>query len=51
MELEVLHVVCHNNLVNAELRGTLFAKDDDGKSASSMTITSVFTGSTGAEFA
>jgi hypothetical protein len=36
--------------VNAEHRGTLFAKDESPQIESSMTITSVFAGSTGAEF-
>jgi hypothetical protein len=37
--------------VNAEHRGTLFAKDDSQQIESSTAITSVFAGSTGAEFA
>jgi hypothetical protein len=39
------------NSVNAEHRGTLFAKDESQQIRSSITITSVFAGSTGAEFA
>jgi len=44
-------MICHNDPVNAQHRGTLFAKDESPQIERSMTITSVFGRSTGAEFA
>jgi hypothetical protein len=44
-------MICHNDPVNAQHQGTLFAKDESPQIERSMTITSVFVESTGAEFA